>query len=146
VSLVGVAVYYSTNLLATPDTPSSLYNDWLGGETVNTNLLEDANDDGVNNLTDYAIGGAANLPVSAIDGSYLTYVHVQWDDTESAARGLSYEVQATTNLVSGTWSTNGVELVGSAADTPAAGYLTVTNRIPSAESEEFLRLHIEFTP
>lgn len=143
IAVAGIAAYLqSTNAVATPQ---SLYEDWLGSETVNTNLLEDVDGDGVNNLVDYAVGGAANLPVSAADGSYLTYVHVQWDDTEAAARGLSYEVQATSNLVSGAWTTNDVEFVGSAADTPAAGYLTVTNRIPLTDAEEFLRLHIEFT-
>ncbi|QHI69084.1 hypothetical protein [Tichowtungia aerotolerans] len=144
IALVGIAAYLqSTNVVATPE---SLYADWLGGETVNTNLLEDVDGDGVNNLVDYAVGGSGNLPVSAMDASYMTYVHVQWDETEAALRGLSYDVQATSNLVSGTWSTNGVEFVGSAADTPAAGYLTVTNRIPVSEMQDFLRLHIEFTP
>lgn len=127
-------------------TPESIYNDWLLGNsyTSNTGLLEDANGDGVNNLIDYAIGGAANLPVTTSEGNYVTYVHVQWNETEAAARGLSYAVQATTNLVSGAWSTNGVEFVGSAADTPEAGYLTVTNRVPMSLAQGFLRLLVEF--
>jgi hypothetical protein len=144
-TMVGLAAYLQATNGAV-DTPASLYADWLGSETVNTNLLEDVNGDGINNLIDYAVGGAANIPVAAIDGNYATYVHVQWDETEAAARGLTYEVQATTNLVSGTWSTNGVELVGSVADTPAAGYQTVTNRVAMTPAQAFLRLHVEFTP
>ena len=146
VSLIGIAVYYSTNLLVTP---TSLYDGWLtdNSYTTDTGLLEDANGDGVNNLVDYAIGGAANLPISAVDGDYLTYVHVQWGEAEALARGLSYEVQANTNLLdSAGWSADGIEFVGSVADTPEAGYLTVTNRIPTDGSGEFLRLKIEFTP
>jgi len=144
VGLGGIAIYAD---LSGPDTPASLYNDWLSGEghSSNTNLLEDADGDGVNNLVDYAIGGVANLPVGSEDSAYLQYVHIQLDDTEATARGLSYVVEMKNDLTSAvSWSTTGIEFVGSAADTPVAGYLTVTNRIPMTDTEKFLRLKVQF--
>ncbi|VGO19219.1 endo-1,4-beta-xylanase [Pontiella sulfatireligans] len=129
------------------DNPSSLYSDWLAdqGHGSNTNLLEDANGDGVNNLVTYAIGGAANLPVESIEGSYLQYIHVEWGVTEAAARGLSYAVESNSNLVSGVWSTNDVEVVGRGAG-PVTGFESATNRVPLTETEAFIRLNITFTP
>lgn len=145
VGLGGIALY--VDYVDPNASPSSLYSDWLGGETSNTNLLEDFDGDGVNNLVDYAVGGAANLPVQAMDGSYLQYVHVQRDAADATARGLSYMVEANTNLMDAAgWSTNEVEFVGSAADTPSVGYLTVTNRVPVMDAEKFMRLKIQFTP
>ena len=148
VGLGGIAIYADYTAPGGEDTPASLYSDWLSGEghSSSTNLLEDADGDGVNNLVDYAIGGAANLPSGSEDGAYLQYVHVQWDDTEATARGLIYAVQANTNLTSAaSWNTNGIEVVGSATDTPATGHLTVTNRIPMTDAEKFLRLKVQFT-
>ncbi|WP_136060664.1 hypothetical protein [Pontiella sulfatireligans] len=132
-----------------PDTPDSFYSEWLAenGYTSDTGLLEDANGNGVNNLTEYAIGGAANLPVESVDGAYLVYVHVQWDDAEASARGLSYAVLADDNLVFGDgFSTNDVEFVGSVDGVPEAGHMTVTNQVPTDIGARFMKLDITFTP
>lgn len=140
-----------TTLPAPPpaDTPEGLYNEWLAGNgyTSNTNLLEDSNGNGINNLTEYAVGGAANMPVSTVDGAYLLYVNVQWDAAEAAARGLDYEVLAADNLVVGAgFTTNDVEFVGSVDGAPEAGYSTVTNRVPTDLGARFMKLDITFTP
>lgn len=58
------------------------------------------------------------------------------------ARGLSYTVEATPNLVSGIWSTNGVSETGFGSINAETD--SVTNRI-STETlpEQFLRLRVE---
>jgi hypothetical protein len=72
--------------------------------------------------------------------AFLDLVYRRRSDYE--ARGLSYTVEATTNLVSGTWSTNGVNAVG--IGTIDAEIDSVTNRV-STETlpEQFLRLRVE---
>jgi len=144
-SLAGIAVYKDAYVPVQEDTPSSLYAAWLGSDkSANTNLLEDVDGDGVNNLVAYATGDT--LPTQTADSTYLNYVHVQWNASNAAARGLSYEVQANTDLVFEDWATNGVELVGSVDDIPALGYTTVTNRVPVDQDAKFLQLEIIFTP
>jgi len=147
--LDNLEIEYTTELEQEPDTPDSLYADWLAenGYTENTEPLEDANGNGVNNLTEYAIGGAANLPVPVVDGSYLIYVNVQWDELEAAARGLSYEVLQDENLaIAPGFSTNEVEFVGSVDGVPGEGYSTVTNRVPNTPDARFMKLDITLTP
>jgi hypothetical protein len=65
------------------------------------------------------------------------YVHPKRDDP-----GLIYSVESCTNLVSGTWATNGVEFVGESAI--MNNYKTVTNRVSMAgKPQQFIRLKVE---
>lgn len=129
------------------DSPQELYDLWLvdQGYTAETNHLDDANGDGVINLVDYAVGGAVNLPVSAADGAYLNYVHIQFDEEEAARRGLSYAVEQTTDLMETDWSTNDVEYIGFGAG-PGEGFITVTNRMSISGTNAFMRLSVGFSP
>jgi hypothetical protein len=72
--------------------------------------------------------------------NWLEYVYRRRSDY--AARGLSYTVEATTNLVTGTWSTAGVLAAGYGSI--AVGIDSVTNRVSTAEvPQQFIRLRIE---
>ncbi|MCF7848811.1 MAG: hypothetical protein K9M45_08185, partial [Kiritimatiellales bacterium] len=107
--------------------------------------------DGLDNFTEYALGGnptnadaRAVLPmfgmVQETGTNWLEYVYRRRSD--HLPRGLVYIVEATTNLVSGTWSTNGVLDAGS-------GFIdaemdSVTNRAFTEELEkQFIRLRME---
>lgn len=106
--------------------------------------------DGLDNWAEYIFGGhplvddaATILPrfVNMGEGSaFLEYVYRRRSDY--LARGLTYTVEATTNLVSGSWSTNGVFDVGFGPVDVEVD--SVTNRV-STETlpEQFIRLRVE---
>jgi hypothetical protein len=107
----------------------------------------DLEPDGIDNWTEYVFGGnptnhdaAAVLPVSGIAGGWLDYIYRRRSDY--LARGLDYTVEATTNLVSGTWSTNGITDAGFGSVDIEID--SVTNRV-STETlpQQFLRLRVE---
>jgi hypothetical protein len=111
----------------------------------------DADGDGVGNWTEYIFGGnptnndaSSILPMLGIvpesGTNWLEYVYRRRSDY--AARGLSYTVEANTNLVSGTWSTNGVLYAGYGSVNDEID--SVTNRI-STETfpKQFIRLRVE---
>ena len=103
----------------------------------------DVEPDGLNNLAEYALGGnptiadaASVLPVFQAVGSHFYFTHTERSDDSS----LSYTVQLNSNLVSGIWTTNGVEFV---EETGVVDDLkTVTHRT-DIDSVEFMRLKIE---
>ncbi len=119
---------------------------------ISTNALRsvDIESDGLNNLLEYALGGnptnndsALVQPVSDLTDvggtNWLDYAYRRRSD--HAARGLTYTVEANTNLVTGTWSTNGVVNAGSG--TVDAEFESVTNRVSTeSANEQFLRLKV----
>lgn len=119
------------------DTPQSLYEDWL----ADNGYPEDAPVEDY--LIEYASGGSATMPVAVEEADYFIHVHTEWKNAE--ARGLSYvlELDANANLTMALWSTNGIESVGS-GDLPGGELISVTNRVPSTDAQEFLRLNVEF--
>ncbi len=139
---------------ASPVTPESLYADWLNGYQpalgANTNLTDNPDNDALNNLYEYAVGGN---PTNAADAgyassyaatqdsgtNYIEYVYYKRDDAE--ARGLGYYLELTDNLTIPAWTNAGYEVTGEAAGAP--GFNTVTNRVPVAKAAEFIRLKIE---
>jgi hypothetical protein len=110
----------------------------------------DLEPDGLDNWTEYLLGGdptvadaAAILPsggiVPEMGTNWLEYVYRRRSDYE--ARGLNYTVEATTNLVSNLWSTNGVVDGGFGAIDVEMD--SVTNRVSTEEqSEQFIRLRV----
>lgn len=115
---------------------SSLYDTWAAGFGLvgsDASPTNDPDNDTWRNLTEYGHGGnptnqndAAVYPEWQVlpDGS-LEVVYRRRVDYES--RGLSYEVQAESNIVLGAWSTNGTEEIGS--EILDAEFESVTNRI-----------------
>ncbi len=135
-----------------PDT--NTYADWLigyaGGMESQTNLLDDAEPDGLNNLVEYALGGdptvddaATVLPDSFTDSSDGTnrLYHVYNRRGDALDRGLTYSVLEDSDLVSGSFATlvpdYGVSLV-------VDGFESVTNRIyTDNDVTAFMKLEIE---
>ncbi|MDF7826209.1 hypothetical protein P4B35_19435 [Pontiellaceae bacterium B12227] len=148
-----------TQVAAPLSTPEGLWNEWLdaysAGMGAETNLQDDADDDLLDNLSEYAFGGEpdnalsqGNTPVQsqAIDGgtNYIEYVYYERDDASD--RGLSSMIEVGTDLVMTNWADGSSYEVGSGAS-GTAGYQAVTNRVPiDAEIQKFIRLQIEFTP
>jgi hypothetical protein len=130
------------------------YANWLADyKLAGSNALTSADlePDGLDNFAEYALGGnptnddaSAVLPTSGIipdlGTNWLEYVYRRRSD--HAERGLAYTVEVTTNLVSGTWSTNGVMPAGSGVIDVELD--SVTNRIgTSIENVQFIRLKVE---
>jgi len=115
-----------------------------GSNAVTSTDLEP---DGMDLWTEYLLGGdptlsdaPAILPTFGSEGNWLEYVHRRRSDY--LARGLDYTVEADTNLVSGTWSTNGVLDVGFGSID--AEIDSVTNRVSTeTHSKQFIRLRVE---
>lgn len=107
--------------------------------------------DGLDNWTEYLFGGDPNfddastiLPVHGLvpetGTNWLEYVYRRRGDY--AARGLSYTVEATTNLVSGSWSTN--DVLDAGYGSVNAEMDSVTNRVGTEElPEQYIRLRME---
>ena len=133
--------------LAPPPPAESEYDGWTGLFNLSgTNALftADADGSGFNNLYEYAFGGNPTNaddngtdPTHALNGDQMEYVYLRRNDTN-----LLYAVQVGTNLVTGSWSTNGVVEVGFA--TVDANYDSVTNHIPTAaRSNGFIRVRVD---
>jgi hypothetical protein len=105
--------------------------------------------DGMDNLLEYALGGdptvsdAATIqPTGSItqEGGINWFVHVHNERTDDG--DLTFTVQLNTNLVSGTWTSTGVEFVDESG-VDGNGFKSVTNRISAdAETQQFLRLEV----
>ena len=67
----------------------------------------------------------------------ISFYHVHNERTDDCS--LAYAVQLNTNLVDGTWTTNGVDFVGESVITN--NFKSVTNRT-DVGSSEFMRLRI----
>jgi hypothetical protein len=109
--------------------------------------VSDPDGDGVNNLLEYALGGdptlsdvnmlAEQTEISAAEFVYVYNRRLDWE-----ARGLSYAVQANTNLLSNeSWTTDGV--LESGFEAGPLGFESVTNTVLMDADEKFLRLQIE---
>jgi hypothetical protein len=104
----------------------------------------DVEPDGLDNLMEYALGGnpvhhdaEAVLPVFQTSENYFYYVHNERTDDPS----LMYTVLQCTNLVSDTWTTNGMETSGEAGWSPV--WKTVTNRAVITDNVKFIKLSVE---
>ena len=119
----------------------------LGGQS---GLLDNPDGDALNNLAEYAFGGAPDnpadaaglLPVSGIESgggsNWMEYVYRR--RTDAATRGLSYTLEECSNLVSGAWS---AILTAPSGTAPLeAGFEAVTHQIPATEANQFIRLRI----
>ncbi len=111
-------------------------------------LTADPDGDRLDNLSEYALGLDPTVPNanalamnSAVNGDVFIYVYNRRLDAED--RGLTYTVQRDTDLVSPTlgWTTSGISDAGSGAIDE--NFEAVTNTIPVAADQEFLRLRIE---
>ena len=122
------------------------------GDTNGTGALAfDVEPDGMDNLTEYALGGnptsndaASILPTFGITdagggSNVMDYIYNRRLD--AALRGLTYGLNQSTNLLSG-WGD-----VGTAYETGSAGidlyFESVTNSVPVTTDEGFISLEIQ---
>lgn len=143
---------------APTNTPTSLWEDWLSDFTVGseTGLLDHADSDDLDNLTEYAFGGdpadgglLGNTPtqsqVAAGGTNYIEYIYFERDD--AVDRGLESILTVGPDLVNTNWADGSLYEVSSGAATGKPGFNAVTNRIPTdVEDQQFIRLQILFTP
>ncbi|MDF7822788.1 hypothetical protein P4B35_02080 [Pontiellaceae bacterium B12227] len=130
------------------------YEAWLSGYNLGafTNMLDDAENggigDGLNNLTEYALGSAPDvvdvpadvLPKSVVDGATLKYIYQRQNPKDA---NLTYTVLDGTDLVNGGLvNTNTTETVSAAVD----GFETVTNEVSTAtQGQQFMQLKMELS-
>jgi hypothetical protein len=139
---------------AAPTTPEGMYSQWTEGYTgmgALTNLTDDAEADGMDNLLEYALGAdpvsddaSVFLPIFTTskdgDTNYLNLVYRR--RTDAAERNLDYAVYSTLDLAAGPM-TNATEEAGSTD--LGDGFESVTNRVPTdTENNQFLGLEVEF--
>lgn len=106
---------------------------------------DDPDGDGVNNLGEYGLGGDPAehdqdiLPVFGKKGGALEYVYRRRADADT--RGLIYELETTTNLISNVWTNTGYIVEGIGMSEP--GIESVSNTVSTVENNQFLRLQIK---
>ena len=144
---VALATFTNANEVYAISDVSDLYAIWKQDYGV-TNSLVDADGDGLDNLTEYGLGGD---PTNALDRGYATttltegaamsYVYPMLSAPNS---GISYSLEITDNLISGTWTNDGYSVSGTNENGYAAGFDAVTNQLSTAvKDEQFIRLRIE---
>jgi len=125
------------------------FEDWIGVFSLNpSNTLwsADPDDDGLDNLSEFALGGnpthasPTRTPEFTLNGNTLDYIYQQRSDP--AAFQLNYTLELTTNLMTKTWTTNGVEATGSGPE--FEGFIPITNQISTGRNPQlFIRLLIK---
>jgi len=132
----------------------SYYRSWVEnyiGLRCFTNMTDDLDGDGLDNLAEYAVGGS---PVSGENAgfsfspevitagptNYLKYVYAKRKD--SGPRGLVYSIEQADDLLLGSWSQVDVDPTG--VGVLDAEFDSVTNHIPIGDvRQEFFRLRVE---
>lgn len=128
------------------------YDSWAAGHglyAADTDKTIDLESDGLDNWTEYLMGGDpmvddadAVLPRFGMNSERDAMEYVYHRRRDYQARGLTYQLESTTNLISGAWSEDNVVETG-------VGYFnvesdSVTNRIPATVyPEQYIRLNME---
>ncbi len=111
--------------------------------------LIDSDGDGLNNLMEYGLGGvptsadpAAVSPAFEMihDSGTNWFEHIYQRRTDAADRHLSYQLDASDNLLTNAWSTSEIMETGRGPAEP--GFEAVTNRVPAETDQKYLRLRI----
>jgi hypothetical protein len=138
--------------------PQTLYQDWMNVYSTlssETNQLDDPDGDGACNLQEYALGGNPEDPSNSgtkvapsIENAEneIRFKLIFARRKDYAARGLSYQMEKSTNLmVSTSWVDAGETEAG--ASEINSEFDAVTNLIPIPKSlkREFFRLNIQTT-
>jgi acetyl esterase/lipase len=119
------------------------YDLWAHGYGIGAGT-NDFDFDGLKNLYEYGVGGnptnaldRGTLPIFTRSGSVLLYRHPRRSDDPA----LIYTLETTTNLVAGTWTSEGYTVSGT--NVTGGTFNFVTNEVDTAASEKFIRLKIE---
>ena len=114
----------------------------IGGST------NDYDSDLWNNFHEYALNGDPTNRLNTGEdpslwnaGGSLLYIHLQRNDNTN----LVYQVETSTNLVSGSWTNAGYTVLGTNAMGGGMFYDEVSNGIPTLDGKKFIQLNI-FNP
>ena len=135
---------------------SSPYGDWRDGFSLsgsNSVMTADWDEDGVDNMTEWATGGdptnSANTGLFGaafmVDASGTNrFAYVTPRQVDYWANGVDYYLERNTDLVSGTWTNAGSWIAGVAAGGFNADFDAVTNYVGGVETNntEFVRLRV----
>ena len=130
-------------LHANPGTRRTPYGTWAYSYGLTGGAYDDQDGDGVDNLSEFALGrnptvpgDSTELPMVGVGGQVMQYVYPRRTDGE-----LKYWLETSTNLVDGVWTGGGyteLPMVGNAGN-----FETVTNEVPTAEEQTFIRLRVQ---
>ena len=135
-------------------TPTEIYDAWIGGYGVSDPAMDaDPDGDQYDNLFEYGVGGNpddagvnGNIPetstVEETGTNWFYYVHYERTDKDDV--GLSYALEAGSDLVNTNWGSVTIEPVGNGAG--PAGYNVFTNRVSTETlGAQFIKLDVGFT-
>jgi hypothetical protein len=114
-------------------TPATGYAAWAAAHGISGGPADDDNGNGLDNLFEYSV---SERPVLWNSGDSFTYVYKRRADDP----GLEFDLQNTTNLPAGSWTTNGLRVLGT--NVTGGPYDQVTNSIPGTNSQRYVRLRI----
>lgn len=131
-------------------TAYDLWADTYGLHGVDADWFADPNGNGLPNQTEYGLGGNPvntgetgifpTFGMREVGGSNVVeYVYRRRRD--AAARGLTYQLKSTSNLVSNSW--NSAEATETGIGVVNANLESVTNHIPADIPHKFIQLRIE---
>ncbi|VGO18355.1 hypothetical protein [Pontiella sulfatireligans] len=137
-----------------PPDPTDPYDAWMAPHTNTLSEAEqakdaDPDDDDMDNLLEYALGGnpttndaAAIQPTSSLVGNELEYLYNR--RTNHVALGISYYLELTPSLVNTAFTNDVSAYTEIGASDPTGEFETVTNRVgTAADSAKFITLTIE---
>ncbi|MCF7847537.1 MAG: hypothetical protein K9M45_01705 [Kiritimatiellales bacterium] len=126
----------------------TLFSQWAATNGV-VNRFADSDNDGLNNLAEYALGGIPSVDDAATIRPFFFTEHadsINWFKyvyrrrSDYAARRLEYRIEQSTNLISGLWNMDGIEVAG--IGPIDSGFESVTNHTPLNDKKKYLRLKI----
>ncbi len=137
------------NAYALYEESSDLFSEWAadyGLSGVDAEQDADPDEDGLNNLDEYGLGGdptnsadKGTTPVVWTDASDMQYVYVARTDDPH----LEYYIEINDDLVFGTWTNSGYTATRGPSGTP--DWESVTNTVPMGPAKKFIRLIINQT-
>ncbi|QBG46830.1 DNRLRE domain-containing protein [Verrucomicrobia bacterium S94] len=135
--------HFSTN-------PVAYYAAWVGAFPdigSETGFEDDPDQDGLQNLTEYALGGnpieddPEIYPAVESSEAGVAYVYRKRVDAETA--GLNYELLTSTNLTSDSWSSSGYTVSGTG--TVDSVIQLITNTVTDIENQQFFKLELKIS-
>jgi len=126
------------------------YTTWATEHSLSTGPLEDQDGDQLNNLSEYAFGGD---PTNALDqgispttalgeGGGTNWLEYVYPKQSYSLSDLTYYVEVNDDLIVGTWTNTGYEVLGTGMIND--DFDAVTNRISTdSKDKQFLRLIVE---